>query len=102
MKAIALVQTNDRTINQLQQNFKQSIDPIIQNPLTQGNLINGVVLKIGNNTINHGLNAVLQGWMIVGINGVASIYDNQATNTNASSTLILNSSAAVTINLYCF
>ncbi len=101
-RSFQLVQTSDRNVNQLQQSIAQAVNPLLQNPVTQGNLINGVSLVVGSNTINHGLNAALQGWIIVGINGIASVYDAQATNPSPGKTLILISSAAVTVNLYVF
>ena len=94
--------TLDRTVNQLQQNVRQVLDPIASNPITSGNLMTGVVLATGNNTIKHGLNRPLQGWIICGQNAAASFYDLQATNQDTSQYLILNSSAAVTVSIYCF
>lgn len=102
MKAISLVQTPDRTINQLQQNISQSVNPIINNPLVDGNILLSQNLISGTNVLNHGLGRPLQGWSIIGINGAAQIYDAQSTNPNPQATLILISNAAVTINLYCF
>ena len=78
------------------------INPILTNPLVSGRFLNGIKLAVGNNTINHQLGSKLQGWIIIGINGVSDIYDKQAANQHPELTLILNSSAAVTINLYLF
>jgi len=98
----SLVQTTDRNINQLQQNILQALRPIIQNPIANGSVLVGQSLVVGNNTINHGLGRALQGWIVVGISGASTIYDNQATNKNTNLTLILNSSAAVVVNIYVF
>lgn len=100
--AIGLVQTPDRTINQLQQNIKQAVDPVINNPLTQGQLLTSIALTSGTNVINHGLGRKLQGWIVVGQGSAASFYDSQATNPSQNLTLILVASAGVTINLYVF
>lgn len=100
--AIGLVQTPDRTINQLQQNIKQAVDPVIHNPLVNGRLISALSLKTGTNTINHGLNRKLQGWIVVGQGSAASFYDLQAANPNPELTLLLVASANVTISLYVF
>ena len=78
------------------------LNPVIANPLTQGHMLSQVPLVIGTNIINHKLNRKLQGWFIVGINGVANIYDNQATNQMPQLTLSLTSDAAVTANIWVF
>lgn len=98
----SLVQTDDRNINQLQQNISQALEAILSNPLVNGNILNGVKLQIGSNTLNHGLNRNLQGWIPILVNAAADVFDEQATNTNPSKTLILNSSAVVTVSIYCF
>jgi hypothetical protein len=103
MNALALVQTNDRNINQLQQNVAQAINPIIQSAPNNSNILTGVKLSAGNNTISHGLGRTLQGWIPVRYHGSwAQIYDNQDSNPNPSKTLILNASAAVTVDLEVF
>ena len=101
-RSFQLVQTTDRNVNQLQQSIAQAVNPLLLNPVTQGNLLTGISLIAGTNTINHGLNTILQGWIVVGINGVASIYDTQSSNPAPGKTLILVSNAAVTVNLYVF
>ena len=102
MKAIALVQTTDKDLNQAQQNIKQSVDPLIANPLTQGNLLKSQVLKVGNNIINHGLGVAITGYMIIGANAAYSVYDNIIGNANLTTSFTLISSTAVTCNIYCF
>lgn len=102
MITIPRVQTDDRNVNQLQSNISVALFPILQNPQTQGSILENVALVNGSNTINHGLNRTLQGWSIVRQRASASIYDNQDNNTNPTKTLILISNAAVTVNLYVF
>lgn len=102
MRSIALVQTDDRKVNQLQQNLKQALDPLLQNPLVNGYVIANTNLVSGDNTISHGLNRPLQGWFPVLIDAAVAIYDNQSSNTTPSTTLILNSSGTATISLYVF
>ena len=102
MALLPKVQTADRNTNQLQDNIAQMLRPFITNPVCQGNIVSGVNLVIGSNTINHGLDRTLQGWIITGVNGIANIYDKQASNSQPTKTLILVSDAAVKINLYCF
>lgn len=101
--SIALVQTQDRTVNQLQQNIRQAVDPLLSNPENLGLLITSVILSIGSNTINHGLGRVLQGWSIVRLrNTFAQIYDTQDGNPSPAKTLLLTSDTLVTVDLYVF
>lgn len=102
MKSIALVQTQDRNVNQLQQNLKQALDPLLQNPLLNGYVISDIELDTGDNTISHGLNRPLQGWIQVLADAGVTLYDKQSDNTTPSSTLVINSSGAAIVSLYVF
>lgn len=103
MNSFPLVQTNNREVNQLQQNIKSAVNPLLSNPLNQGLLLQQVVLAIGTNNINHKLNRALIGWFTTRMPGVyAKIYDNQNTNTTPTSTLTLVSDTAITIDLFVF
>lgn len=95
-------QTTDRQINLLQQNIKNALSPITSNPTTQGTLLTSQSLKTGSNTINTNLNRTLQGWIVVRKRSSADIYDNQDNNSNSKQTLILISSADVSVDLYVF
>jgi hypothetical protein len=79
-----------------------TLNPLLANPLVGGRLINGIRLAVGDNIINHGLGAKLQGYIVVGSSAAATFYDKQATNQMPSLTLVLVSSAVTTINLYVF
>lgn len=85
-----------------QTQWPEQIDPVLQNPLVQGRLITGQKLINGTTAVNHGLGRKLQGWIIVGINGIAGIYDTQATNQTPALTLNLVSNAACTVSLWVF
>lgn len=89
-------------MNQLQQNLKQAVDPLLQNPFLDGYVISNIDLATGDNTISHGLNRPLQGWVQVLADAGVTLYDKQEDNTTPSSTLVLNSSGAATISLYVF
>src|SRR4051812_1645240 len=98
---IPRVQTDDRNINQLQANINNAVSPLLKNPVTHG-VLQTVTLASGSNTINHNLGRALQGWIIVRQRGSAQVYDSQDSNTNQDLTLILVSSAGVTVDIYCF
>lgn len=103
MPAIPLVQTNDRTINQLQQNIKQAVQPLLSNAQNLGATLTSISLAVGSNTINHGLDRTLQGWSIVRLrNTFAEIYDTQDANQSPAKTLLLTSDTAVVVDIYVY
>lgn len=86
----------------LQNKWSALINPLLNSPLANGLILEGVVLASGDNTINHTLGRPLQGWFAVRMNAAANLYDKQSTNQHTDLTLVLNSSAAVTVNLFVF
>lgn len=102
MKSAPLIQSQDRIVNQLQQNILQALRPILQNPLVGGRLMEGVALATGDNVLNHGLDRKLQGWIPVLISAGVTLYDKQASNQNPELTLVINSSGTATVTLYVF
>jgi len=96
------INVEDRLLNQIQNNIVQRVNQLIGLPILQGAFLDAVVLASGNNTINHLLGRALLGWIITLQNAASTIYDTQSTNTDIANTLILNSSAAVTVTIYVF
>lgn len=86
----------------MQTRWASELNPIIANPLLNGQLLTNVALINGTTVVNHGLGRKLVGWIIVGINGAAQIYDNQATNQMPQLTLSLTSDAAVQVAIWVF
>ena len=86
----------------MQTSWAAQLNPLINNPINAASILSGVVLASGDNTINHKLGKKLTGWFIVGQSASATFYDKQSTNQNSQLTLVLNASAAVTVNLAVF
>lgn len=85
----------------MQTTWAQQLDPIIANPILDGVQQNNVVLAIGDNAINHKLQRKPQGYIIVGMrNAYSQIIDVVSQTPNL--TLILNSSAATTVDIYVY
>lgn len=100
--ALPIFQTNIRELSMMETQWASQLNPLIIAPLSNGQILSGIKITSGINTISHRLSRNLQGWFIVGINAAATIYDQQAFNTMPDKTLILNSSAPCTINLFVF
>ena len=98
----ARVQTGNRELNQVQNNIATALQPLQGNLLLQGKFLTSVELANGTTTVFHNLGRPLVGWFVTMIDGAATIYDAQGANTSKDQTLVLVSSAAVTVNLYVF
>ena len=86
----------------MQTRWSQELNPLLANPFVNGQILSGIVVKSGFNTINHGLGQKLQGYFVILNNSAVTFYDNQAKNQMPDLTLILNSSGPATISLYVF
>lgn len=100
--ALPIYQTADQSLQLMQSNWATQLNPLLRNPLSNGQVLQSVVLASGDNTINHKLGRKLQGWCIVRQRASASIYDKQDSNLFPELTLVLNASAAVTVDIYVF
>lgn len=87
-----------KELDQLQTRWKQSLDPVVDNPLLKGRIVGEVALQAGPNVINHLLGRQPQGWLIIDLNA------NQGVWRSAWSplTLTLDASGPCVINLYVF
>ncbi len=90
------------TLDQLQNLWASALNPILANPIVNGRLVQDQSLTIGTTAVEHKLGRKPQGWMVVGINGIAEIYDTQATNQLPHLFLNLVSDANVSVNLWVF
>jgi len=86
-------------LEQLQNQWKSQLDPILANPILQGLQLKNVNLINGTTVVNHLLGRTQQGWIITDINGSASVYRSQPFNDK---TLTLVSDAAVTASLWVY
>lgn len=89
-------------LEQMQPKWAAQLNPLLDNQLTQGQLLSNITLNVGITSIKHGLSRPLVGWLIVGLNAAATIYDGQTTNLMPDKTLVLNSNVAAIISLWVF
>lgn len=95
-------QDNDRVFQMMQNTWATQLNPLLANPSLQTLILENISLVTGSNVINHKLGRKLQGWRIVRQRSAASVYDNQDTNQSPQLTLVLVSSANVSVNLEVF
>lgn len=79
-----------------------SLNPLLANPLMNGQLLENVQLLLGFNSISHGLQRKLRGYFVVLNNAPVTFYDGQANNQMPDLTLILNASGVAKVTLYVF
>lgn len=89
-------------LERMQSIWKEQIDPLIANPLNNGNILKSISLSSGTNVINHKLGRNLQGWYTTRVRAEVSLYDQQDTNQTPQLTLILIASAPAIIDLAVF
>lgn len=78
------------------------VKSLTDNPVLVGIILKEVDLVVGDNVIQHKLGRDLQGWYFVRVRGVSNIYDKQGSNNTPDKTLVLNSSAVVSNDIYVF
>lgn len=88
--------------DQAQPRWASILNPVLANPIVGGQLLEGIKVSSGNNTINHGLGEKLQGYIVVLNSANVTFYDRQSTNPMPDKTLVLVASGAATISLYVF
>lgn len=92
-------QSGNQPFQLMQSAWASAIDPMLQNPSLQTQLLKNISLSVGTNVINHKLSRVQQGWRIVDVTSAAHIYRSAPLN---ATTLTLTSDAATTIALEVF
>lgn len=86
-------------LEQMAPQWASQINPVISNPTNNASVLKDIALITGSTVVNHKLGRKLQGWRIVRIRAAATIYDTQDTNQTPQLTLVLVSSAPVTVDL---
>jgi hypothetical protein len=98
--SLPIFKTEDQELSLMQTKWASQIDPLLTQPQASGVRLLSVTLVVGDNVINHRLGRKLQGWQLTRQRAAASIYDKQDNNNTPSLTLILNSTATVTVDLF--
>lgn len=76
------------------------LNPVIANPLINGQQVDQVVLKSGvQNTIYHSLDQLPQGWFVVDANASANVFRTKPFN-NKTLTLEANADVIVSVWIY--
>jgi hypothetical protein len=87
-------------LSHTQTQWASQLNPLLGNPIMRGLALNAISL-VANvpQTLNHRLSRNQIGWIITDQNAAAEIYRTQPFNAQ---TITLESSANVTINIWCY
>ena len=92
--------TGDRQTQQLQRDIQQATVAIKSLPFAQGNLIEGLSLKTGANTVQHGLPQAWRGALLMTPSGYAAWCVTQTTPPAPASQLSVMVSTSITCDLW--
>lgn len=90
------------SLQMMQNRWGTILGPIVDNPLNNSIILKDIALTTGTNVINHKLGRKLQGWFPTRVRADATLYDQQDSNQMQDLTLVLVTSADVTIDLVVF
>lgn len=93
---LPVFKSDDTTLMLMQNKWASELNPVLNSPLSQGNILKDITLAVGTNVINHKLGKKMQGWYVIDKNANANIYRSAPLN---NLTLTLTSDAIVTIAL---
>ena len=102
IRSVKSIGQGEFAVDRLQEYIATAFDGIQKSEIINGVLLKDVALINGATEVAHKLGRELRGWIVVGQSASASIWDSQATHTRKRKTLMLNSSAAVTVSLWVF
>ena len=95
-------QSDDKDFQLMQNSWGSILNPLVSNPTLKNLVLKNILLTTGSNVVNHKLGRKLQGWKIVRQRSAASLYDDQDNNSSADLTLLLVSSANVSVDIEVF
>ena len=101
-KSYKVIETESEELARVQVYVAQAIESLSSSPLLDGILLKNIQLASGTTSVQHKLNRVLQGYLIVRKRSNVDIWDSQDSNSNPSKTLNLEASATVNVDLYVF
>jgi hypothetical protein len=96
------IQSDNEELSRVQDLVGECLQPVLQAAILDGVLLKDLTLTPGANSIEHKLGRKPLGWIVVGLNASASIWDSQEANTFKTRTLALNSSANCVVTLWIF
>lgn len=103
MKEFKRIRVIDQDLNAVQTNIQEYVEPLTDNPILDGVLIQNITLTAGTSTpVKHKLGRKPLGWVVVRKRAESTVWDTQDNNELPTLTLELDCSANVTVDLWIF
>tara|TARA_Y100000310_G_C20671353_1_gene810490 strand:+ start:2469 stop:2786 length:318 start_codon:yes stop_codon:yes gene_type:complete len=97
------IATLDDVLNRVQERLEDSLAPVMDASIIDGQLITGQELVSGTTSIiNHKLGRNIRGWIVVAKNAAQHVYDVQSSNDDPDKFLYLTAGGTVTVDLWVF
>lgn len=94
--------SDDAGLNLFQTGLQRTLQPVLNNPVVDGVLLESIVLASGTNQVPHKLGRKLIGWFMTRVRANATFYDAQDTNKLPDQYLTLIASGAATVDIFVF
>jgi hypothetical protein len=102
-KALRKISTQDAETNRFQDNVSQAIQPLLNFPISDGVLVQGISLNSSTFTqVSHKLGRPYRGWLVVRKSANAQIWENFQETNLLDRFLPLRASASVIVDLWIF
>jgi len=89
----------DKDLSLVQTTWAAILNPIVNSPTNQMNLLKAIPVTTGVNVINHLLGRKMQGWQILDIDASATYYRSAPLN-NLTLTLTFSAPANITLGVF--
>lgn len=90
-------------LDMMQDKWAADIEPVLNNPIVDSNLLKSISLIAGTNVVSHKLGRNLIGWYITRMrSNFTELYDLQDSNQTPQLTLVLVASANCVVDLQVF
>lgn len=100
---VKLTYTDDDVLGRIQSNTGEVLSQIKrQNPILDGSYVKGVALSTSDTRVEHLLKRPFQGFIVTKINSASIVYESPTQNLIPDKVIILQASAAATVDLYIF
>lgn len=97
------VRTEDTVVRQIQDAVEIPLKDISSRPILDGQILTDIELTSGvDNIVDHKLQRVLTGWIVISKSAQSDVWDLQAANSRPQQFLVLRCSANVTVKIWVF